>query len=1001
MRPRANTISHIDPNVLESVLASHQNASVTRNGGGHPGHSHHASLSAYHRPAQFDYRDMSTSMGQHGQPHGQPHGLPKLDTQLGMEVGGGLRTAPILGYGTDEYDLQKFFGTGSTIDPNQLHHFSGTLGNQGSQFPQFGNPFATRSGLEEDPFNDWNTSLDESLMFSGPNDPMDGIGGSSPSAISSASQSAFSEVMVDGSGQQTSTALWPNTMIANPGVNTMPFGLNMDPMFPGLIRSTVSPKELQDQGTAADYGLSSPLITSSNGVPSMPNQYFQPPMVFNTDSPSISSPSMNGSARHSSVTSVATGTITDATRQTLLVNLSQALGLGHSQRRYSQPQVGSLSMSSGKGQTQMATLPSTQDLQRFVNAYIQYYHPHIPFLHIPTLSFDTPTYGYQYHNPTQFTQDGMIGGGGCLILAMAAIGALYERDPHVANELFEAGRKLLLFYLDERRRAGLAAAGLNGPTASKESINNPPLWLIQAMLLNLIYGHNCGDKQAAEVASTHCAALVSLAHAAGLSRPASDDLSQNNSQPASQPTPTSSNGDTEMADMLSSDPPQKASQPDMMDEHAQWIQWKKVEERKRTYFAIFAMSSLLVSAYAHQPRILNSEIKLDLPCEEEIWAAESAQAWAALGGPAAAQSKGLSFTDALTYLLGASNRQNSPSQVHSTIPPHFQGGAPLRNSPQSGIRPSTFGCYVLINALHVYIWETRQRLNGRLWKPQETKQMHAQVEPALGAWQAAWRANPKHGIERPSQYGPLAADCIPLLDLAYMRLYVDLGRSKEFLWQRDLMGMAEELAKGFEIVSQSDGSLDVNDPSRVPAASNSPPGVVTSPHDLDMLNETNPGNSRSNMQSSQAERRARHLRKAAFYAADSLSMADILGSTYTDLSARELPTSSVMCTFDCAQILAEWVVAIQAHAGPYIGILGKDDISLNDVPAIMVLQDEDVKLLYKIQAILTQAEMRLALDPSTMQHINFEGLGYGTRLLLVTARMLERSAIWPGMSVPF
>nr|GFD55408.1 hypothetical protein [Tanacetum cinerariifolium] len=92
-----------------------------------------------------------------------------------------------------------------------------------------------------------------------------------------------------------------------------------------------------------------------------------------------------------------------------------------------------------------------------------------------------------------------VGGGGCLILAMAAIGALYEFEPVVAKDLFEAAKKLILYYLDERRRAGLTAA-VNGPSAANESINKPPLWLVQAMLLNLIFGHNCGDRQAAEVA---------------------------------------------------------------------------------------------------------------------------------------------------------------------------------------------------------------------------------------------------------------------------------------------------------------------------------------------------------------------------------------------------------------------------------------------------------------------------------------------------------------------
>ncbi|KAF2185717.1 hypothetical protein K469DRAFT_574835 [Zopfia rhizophila CBS 207.26] len=1004
MRPRANTISHIDPTALNNLLASH-NASVGRGGGGHSGHSHHASLSGLPGPGTFDYRGMSTALGNHG----QPHGLPKLDTHLSLGLGGGLRTAPIQGFGSDDFELEKFFGSsGSTINPNQLHHFSGSLGTPASPFNPFGNPFAGTTSIEEDDFG-WSAGLDSSMMFAGHNE--NAVDGSSPSAISTASQSGFSEVMIDGSGQATSAAMWHTPLVTHSGVNPAPYSLDaMAPVFPELMmNNTVSPKELQDHNASAEFYISSPPPISSMsptaGIPGMPNQYFQPPMTFNSDTTSISSSSINGSARHSSVTSVSTDTITDATRQALIMNLSQALGYGHSQRKYSQPQISSplSTTNTGKPQAQVASLPSTMDLQRYVNAYIQYFHPHLPFLHIPTLSFDTPAYTYHLRSAGNFNHDGMVGGSGCLILAMAAIGALYEFEHNIAKELFEAAKKMILYYLDERRRAGLSAA-VNGPNAANDSINKPPLWLVQAMLLNLIFGHNCGDRQAAEVASTHCAALVSLAKAAGLDRPASDGKDT-----FAQNSPHNTDGDVEMTDdPLASDLFQKNSHSETMDEHKQWIQWKKAEERKRTYFAVFAMSSLLVSAYAHAPRILNSEIRLDLPCEEDLWSVDNAQAWVALGGPMIAQSRGLSFNSAMTYLLEASMRQHSEPRVHNSYSLQF-GATPNRDeAAESDIRPSTFGCYVLINALHVYIWETRQRHNGRLWKTQETEAMHAQVEPALKAWQAAWRANPNHSIERPSPFGPLSADCIPLLDLAYVRLFVNLARSKELLWQRDFDGMATELAKGVEVVAQADGSpdrsTDPNESTKTSTSSNSP-GAVTSPQDIDAIGEASPGHTGSTLQPNQSSKRERHLRKAAFYAADSLSMANKLGATYAEFTARELPNSSAMCTFDCAQILAEWVSTVQDRVGRYLGVLGKDEIDFTAVPAIMLLEEEDIKLLQKISDILNAADLKLAYDIQAMGSSaavpmlgglsSLGPCGYGTKLLLVTAYMLEKSAVWP------
>ncbi|XP_014551710.1 hypothetical protein COCVIDRAFT_30818 [Bipolaris victoriae FI3] len=977
MRPRANTISHIDPNSFSSFLAS----SVSANRGGVPGHSHHSSLSGI---SQFDYRGMSTSMGNHGQ--AQP--LPRLDTHVGFGMGGGLRTAPIPGMtGPDDRELEKFFGTStsSTINPNQLHHFNASVGIPASPFKRFANPFAGNNPIEEDDFG-WGMGMDNSMMFSGANESA--LDGSSPSAISTASQGAFHDMMLDGSSQPNSAAMWHNPLVTHTSIDTTAFSLDaMAPVFPELMMNTGTSQELGDQGVQNDFYTSTPpplaAMSPSAGIPGMPNQYFQTPMTFASDANSISSSSINGSAGHSSVSSFSTETITESTRQALMHNLSQAMGYGQiPQRRFSQPAISSPLSSNGsnKHSNLAGLLPSTFDIQRYVNAYIQYFHPHMPFLHIPTLSFDTPAYTYQLRTAGTFNQDTMVGGGGCLILAMAAIGALYEFEQNVAKDLFEAAKKLILFYLDERRKAGLSA--VNGPSAANDNINKPPLWLVQAMLLNLIFGLNCGDRQAAEVASTHCAALVSLAKAAGLDKPTPPEQTMPS-------PPSNTNGDFNMSDDSN---PSLDQQKDTIDEHTQWIQWKKAEERKRTYFAIFSMSSLLVSAYAHSPRILNSEIHLDLPCEEDLWSVDNPQAWVAMGGPMLAQTRGLSFITAMTYLLEASTRQ-STSRMRNAYPNAFSGGQTVNTLSESDIRPSSFGCYVLINAMHVYIWETRNRHNGRLWKAHETEAMHAQVEPALKAWQVAWRANPNHSIERPSPFGPLSADCIPLLDLAYVRLFVNLGRAKELLWQRDFDGMANELARGVDVVGQTEDS-----PER---SSSMDLSQTASPGQMNSQDQISPGNSGNGLPNSASSKRERHLRKAAFYAADSLTMAHKLNSSFADFTARELPNSSALCTFDCAQVLAEWVATLQDRVGRYLGVLGRDEVNFSEVPAILLLEEEDVKLLQKIADILHHADMKLAYDISSNNMPMLGGLsnlghcGYGTKLLMMTAYMLSKSVVWP------
>lgn len=573
---------------------------------------------------------------------------------------------------------------------------------------------------------------------------------------------------------------------------------------------------------------------------------------------------------------------------------------------------------------------------------------------------------------------------------MAAIGALYDRELSQSKDLFDAAKKMIQLYLEERRKADVRKAdhrktSIDHGSGVPEQAIHTPVWLVQAMLLNVVYGHNCGDKTASEIASTHCAALVSLSRAADLLKPQA-------SQQTRQDTPMGNDG------MSPESWTNVLGHSIVPDEHEQeWYKWKSAEERKRTLYAVFILSSLLVSAYNHTPALTNSEILLDLPCEEDFWSAETAQSFYSRGGAPMANHNQVTFHDALGELLKTGDRQQQQNTQMMGM-----------ELPTSDLRPSTFGCLVLINALHNYIWETRQRHHNKIWTNEETEKMHRHIEPALKAWQAAWASNPHHSLERPNPYGfgPLSADCIPLLDLAYVRLFVNLGRSKEKFWQRDFEGMAEELSRGSEIIQHAEHSPASNaestDPSETSASSSvfvdSPPTSTSSP---DFKAISQPQN-----KISQQSKRERHLRKAAFYAADSLSMSDKLGVTFADFTAGELPIQSAMCTFDCAQVLAEWVATVQERVGRYLGILGKDEIDLSQVPGIMLLEEEDIKLLNKIHEVLSSAEIKMNFElqglgavaqMNSQQRMSVENWGYGSKILKVTAYMLERAAVWQGM----
>lgn len=996
MRPRANTISHVGGNPLG--IPDGSNPSSAPN---HSGHAYHPSLGSS-VGSSVDYRGF-------GSGHPPVNGLSKLETSgLPMDMSGGMRTAPV--YGSFDLGIDgMLMGHGSTINPAQLHFAGSPQGFGDSPSSPFGQNAhgmhpATDPMMDEEMNFDWMNGFDAAVALGNGNDSV--IDESSPSAMSTGSQSGISEAMLDGPNRIPISNGWHNPFPAHTAASANQFAIDFSPNTLnelGIPPETVSPKSLMAQNPFAETYATPPSMTSVSQpiVGGHSQSMLSSSMATSGESPNPLNVLFPNSALRSQHTPLSTDTFTDSTRQALLASMSQPTGFNH--RKYSQPASGMLNsrelFARSTGFNSSGQLPSTSDMQRYIMAYINYFHPHMPFLHIPTLNFQAPEYTSNLRTPSghlNLSSTGVAGGGGCLILSMAAIGALYEHDTAASKDLFEAAKKMIQLYLEERRKADMSAALSRSNSPRDNSVHNTPLWLVQAMLLNVIYGHTCGDKTSADIASTHCAALVSLARAAELTHHLDPkNLPQDHLNTG---FTASDSGDTE--NWMSS----SYSQPK---ERRDWLNWKVVEERKRTLYTIFVLSSFLVSAYNHAPALTNSEIRLDLPCEEDLWAAESPQAWKKMGGQTAS-AKSISFSAALTSLLTASQReqQNQSSNL-------FFSGAPTDDPSHAENRPSTFGCLVLIYSLHNYIWETRQRHMGRQWTAQETEAMQSHIEPALRAWQAAWASNPVHSLERPNPFGagPLSADSIPLLDLAYVRLYVNLGRCKEAFWQRDWNGMADELARGTEVFQQGDTNMnDLVDPSLTGTLNERRESI----NDLGLTElaisktptQEEPMQSLSSVYKSGQTKRERHLRKAAFYAADSISMSDRLGNTYAEFSSRELPIQCAMCAFDCAQVLAEWITTVQERVGPYLGILGREDVDLTEVPGVMLLEDEDCKLVDKIKDILSSIESKMQRQVqnsnsmsalSVMQRLPsvVEG-GYGCKILIATASLLDRAAVWPG-----
>lgn len=998
-RPRANTISHIDGNAVGKLVAS----STSNNGESTPAVEDVYNLARVHTADEHFFPQYARNASHHGQ--GPPG---RVNTQgLGLSTNGAMRTAPIESSLNAGFDFDQLFGPGSTINPAQLQMGDAHPPSAAYNSGQYQGLTNARSVVEEDENFDWMRGFNHQMSFNhGVNGhhvqhPDYHVPGSTSSGISNASELPILNDRMHVPSNAWHPSIAPQQMSAP----AQYYNENSNSFFPdfSVLQEPPSKTFGSHLHHVDNNFMSSPNMLGFNhhgGVVGAASRPFSG-MAFSSDRNSVSSSSMHGrSARNSNATTVLTDSITEITRQTLLVSLSQpsVFGLGH--RKYSTaPMSSPLSpRDAGRSSVSGGSLPSTSDLQRYVSAYIHYFHPHFPFLHIPTLSFDTPAFTTTLRQASPSSNagiGGIMGGGGCLILATAAIGALYEFDRSASKDLFEASKRMIQLYLEERRKVD-ASASINPKSPAESPAQTTPLWLVQAMLLNVIYGHNCGDKISGDIASTHCAALISLARSAELVRPLRETSNKDLEKAGDR--------DVKMETGIEHSDNWNAESPKANTFTAQWQRWAASEERKRTLYAIYHLSSLLVSAYNHAPALMNSEIHLDLPCDEELWCAESASIWSSKGGSQAAEQQALSFGTALSTLLGASQVQREQATPHGQT---FGSGVPRAELPQSDLNPSTFGCLILIDALHNYIWETRQRHNGRPWTTQETESMHAHIEPALRAWQAAWASNPLHSLERPNPFGlgPLSADSIPLLDLAYVRLFVHLGASKEAFWKREFDVMAEELARGSEIIQHAEHSEFPTETTNTANASR-----VGSPGSSARLNGYDNSNAPQNLYPSeynrQTSKRERHMRKAAFYAADSLSMSDKLNVTFADFTSRELPVQSAMCAFDCAQVLAEWLATVQERVGRYLGVLGKAEVDYQQVPAIMLLEDEDCKLLEKVADILNKAESKMTYEISgmgttaAMAALNtlpsMSGSGYGSKILMITAYLLERAAVWPG-----
>ncbi|KAF5093696.1 hypothetical protein D0Z03_002309 [Geotrichum reessii] len=352
-------------------------------------------------------------------------------------------------------------------------------------------------------------------------------------------------------------------------------------------------------------------------------------------------------------------------------------------------------------------LPPLGDLQRYIDTYIKNFDTHFPFL----------------HHSMKFTNENAP-----LALSMAAIGALYLSESEVSENIFDISRCCVHVYLESRRER-----------KQNQQLESTPVWLVQTLLLGVVYGLFNEEILANQIAVAQANAVISLAKSAGLQNPSNLPI----------PGPMST-------------------------VQEKWDYFIQVQTRIRTMHVVHIISCLLATGYNVTSSLRNADLKCGSPCDEKLWTAQTANNWwLALQKKESEGSlnnaiEGPDFTESLDRLLSGNTIVNEISQ---------------------------FTLLTLIYAIHLDIHQHRLEYGSGVESTRWLDLEKRRVEAMLRAWETTWSLSPHASLIPRTEDGSLMSDSIPMSSLAHVRLYLDLRKTKECFWKRDFAAMGLELDK--------------------------------------------------------------------------------------------------------------------------------------------------------------------------------------------------------------
>ena len=219
-------------------------------------------------------------------------------------------------------------------------------------------------------------------------------------------------------------------------------------------------------------------------------------------------------------------------------------------------------------------------MQTYISCYWLHFHPQLPILHRPTFSADkTPN---------------------LLLLTMMAIGALLINNK-VDPALAQAASEL----------ASVLAWELRWQIFSDKDFRPPAkLWVFQALLLLETFEKMFSSRPLHERAHIHHATTLTLMRrGSSLTGRCAYDSPQSGRDMKS---------NSENGSVIYSGHPPGSTQADEA-----WNRWIVSEATKRAAFAAFVLDSTHATMFGHSAVMVAHEMRLQLPCDETLWAATS------------------------------------------------------------------------------------------------------------------------------------------------------------------------------------------------------------------------------------------------------------------------------------------------------------------------------------------------------------------------------------------